>query len=452
MTHEERVSVLTLNTPLANGTFVKRDALPGYAVQKENGVNDTMRIPKLFLDSSINWFTQWFITANLQKMNLSYLFEVTKSHLGIIKQGSMFFKHFDQISGKNVTIEDSYVPLETRKDFEAAMDVKTFLKDKSKCYSLDVKQEYRKVPFYTIMRQAIVPGMLSYYKIYNQVVNTINTFYYILTPNGRTTRSGFYSYVPLSPQLGRSFKMTYDSYEAHLLPPPFETKCIEYQKLGKGSRGDCYEKCLRRKLSKINGLVPQGVNIYPGEVNGLLAMGDLWTNHTIKSILRQVEIKCDRKCHAKDCVSIFHIPKKLTTSKTAGNTYLINIAPQSPTVKATCLQMLTLTQFLTDLVSTFGFWLGISALGIFRFLKRSAKVINAAYIARPIERVTKKKQFNYPFKDKRVKSSRRGYSDKSLSAITPKSAVNPAIPIYRPYQESSLISVKQQAYDYLLVN
>lgn len=377
LSHEERVDILINSGPRMPGQTA--NIIPGYDVKKEND-SDVDRIPRLIMEGMNNFFVRLLITSNLQMFKLSRIFEVTKKYNEITTEAMLFFSFFND----SLHSENTYVQMNVS-DFVAAeaMNVSTFLKDTMKCYSMDIKQEHRKLSFYTVMRQAIVPGMLSFYKISNEVINSTKSLNYILTPNGRVMRAGFYSYVPLSPQYSRSFSMTYDTYEAYLLPPPFETRCVEYKKLGLGSRGDCYEACVRSAMLDINGLVPQGVNIHPDETHDLLSLSSLLFNGTTKTMLRKLDVMCDLRCHAKDCISIAHIPRKLTTSRTPNMTVIANIAPQSPTVRASCQQMLTLTQFLTDLVSTFGFWLGISVFGIFRFFRRSGKAISEAYLASP---------------------------------------------------------------------
>jgi len=251
------------------------------------------------------------------------------------------------------------------------------------------------------MRQAVIPGMTAMFSAKDNGIRNMSSVNYVLTPNQRIMRSGFYSYIPLALHQNRTYSITYDTYEAHLLKKPFETECEDYKGLGLGSRGDCYESCLRHETLAKEGEIPHGVNIMPNETERLMSMKKMF-NTTIKALMMDLGIQCDKRCLAKDCTSVAHIPRKLTSSKTAKIGFN-NISPQSPTIRASCQPMLTMTQFLTDLVSTLGFWLGLSALGIFRFFKRSSRAIAEAYIVEENEknknwigkRLAKEKRVHY---------------------------------------------------------
>jgi hypothetical protein len=378
MSHEERVSVLQNSSPFLPGT--ENNILPDYDVMKENGTQETKRIPGLVIKGLNNFFVGLVITANLQKMNLSRLFEVTKEYSELFSDVFMFLTYFETGMPIQPIVEETYSSMTVGGNFEKVIDVRTFLKDSMKCFAMDIKQEHRKVNFYTVMRQPVIPGMLSLYRVKKDLYNVTSIINYVLTPNKRTMRSGFYSYISLAPDHGLSFAMTYETLEAHLLPPPFETNCVNYRSHGRlVSRGDCYEECVRKEMLDINGLVTQGVNIFSNETGNLLGLVNIMFNATTKKMLEKINILCDELCHAKDCVSINHIPRKLTTFRSPDGPFIANISPQSPTVRASCQKMLTLTQYLTEMVSTFGFWLGVSAFGIFRFAKKSGKAIKEAY-------------------------------------------------------------------------
>jgi hypothetical protein len=311
------------------------------------------------------------------------------------------------------------------------------------------------------MRHVVVPGMLVIYKFKEHIFNITDKITYILTPNGRTMRSGFYSHAPLTTHHGLSFSMTYDTYEAHLLPPPFETKCFDYRQKGLPSRGDCYEACIRSEMLDINGLVPHGVNIFEDESRNILGLLDFCFNSTMKAVMRKVDKICDTKCNEKDCHSINHIPRQLTYTKTPRHSYIMNVAPQSPTVRASCQRMLTLPQYFTDLFSTFGFWLGISAFGFFRFVRRSTEAITEAYkpvLLKPIVKKAAIERLRTPEGFKRYgaeygvvqKSVQKHTTGKSLPAITPATVCFPSrAPVN---QQRSLEMFRKPAYDYLLSN
>ena len=93
-----------------------------------------------------------------------------------------------------------------------------------------------------------------------------------------------------------------------------------------------------------------------------------------------METNCDQKRHAKDCYSIIYNPiAYLTTNSSEPKTGLT--IPSTPTVSATSQSAVSLIQFLTDVSSALGFWLGIFAFGLFDHLK---KIVNS------VRKVTKR--------------------------------------------------------------
>ena len=94
--------------------------------------------------------------------------------------------------------------------------------------------------------------------------------------------------------------------------------------------------------------------------------------------MHKMETNCDQKCHDKDCYSIIYNPiVYLTTNSSEPKTGLT--IPSTPTISATSKSAVSLILFLTDVSSALGFWLGISAFGLFDRLK---KIVNSVLHAR----------------------------------------------------------------------
>jgi hypothetical protein len=231
--------------------------------------------------------------------------------------------------------------------------------------------------YYTLRRYPLIPGLLHFLKLNPNTIDTTGEMYYILTPPYRHMKSGFYSYVPVSIESAKWLSMTYETYEAQLLAPPFETECVDYRSRGYESRGDCFESCLRKEIiNRTNSILP-GINIQENDTHPIIPLIRYLENKT-RIMIKTTDKLCNSRCAAKDCLSIVHIPRKLSSIKKTDVTTLATIAPQTPVIKATCQSAFTLTNYLTNLVATFGFWLGVSALGLFRFIRRSVKAIKNA--------------------------------------------------------------------------
>ena len=367
LTREERVEILS--APEMFGMKGK-NIVKGYNIGNETK-EEIARLPSL-IKKNADFFMTLIITSHLQALNLSRLFNVTLKFEDIVHTAML-------LDPSRETFGERYLLLNQENQENEVLRLSTFLKNTLKCYTLEVRSDYRILSYYGVMRQDFLTGMTSLFVIKDEVVQNINLIHYILTPTGKTMRSGFYSYIPLSPQLGKSFPMTYSTYEANLLPKPYETQCVNYTALGLGNRGECYERCLKEESLATSGFLPLGVNIMPNETNNLHSLKELIFHSHTKKNHKNMDMLCDLRCHEKDCTSIAHIPLKLETAETPGMTYIANIGPQKPTVRAQCQPMQSLTQFLTDVISTFGFWLGVSAFGIFRFFRRTSKAVTGSY-------------------------------------------------------------------------
>lgn len=160
-----------------------------------------------------------------------------------------------------------------------------------------------------------------------------------------------------------------------LLPKPFETMCVNYSKLGLLSQGDCFEKCLINSFhNKTNGTrMPPGVRVLKDDAQNIkkrfvnvdelsLKLGS--SNETWRITLKKMGTICEEKCEHHDCKSITYNPITLDKFNTTHPTFIL-MMPYTPTIGSISLPSVSLIQFLTDFVSALGFWLGVSAFGLF---------------------------------------------------------------------------------------
>ena len=132
------------------------------------------------------------------------------------------------------------------------------------------------------------------------------------------------------------------------------------------------------------GRIPPSLSIYSGEDYNVISFEELLMSamlaqagvvNTTKHTMDQLDDYCERKCNAIDCNSVVYIPKKLTTTTSGNKPVLAVVAPQHPIIRATSQPAVTLVQCLTDIASSVGFWLGISAFGLFESLKKFIRLL-----------------------------------------------------------------------------
>jgi hypothetical protein len=265
------------------------------------------------------------------------------------------------------------------------MNVTTFIKNTYKCFRMDLKESYRRgLNYYRVRRQVVRPGIVFSLVHNDEMLKTfyISEILYIVNGHRRSLRSGFYSILEVSISLGTASFVTHDKYHTELLPYPYGTNCRNY------SQGDCFEECvMKTTLRHTNGTtLPASTTLYRNETKKIIQIPDLYMNKRIDTMVNEVDKLCARACHQGDCVSDTYIPRMLSTAKADGNTSMIQtFVPISPLIKTTCHPQVTKTQYLTDVVSTLGFWMGVSLLGIIKFIRETSGVIATAFCGPPVQ-------------------------------------------------------------------
>lgn len=319
------------------------------------------------------------MTSHLQSLPVSRIFEVTKSIGKVLVAGLLFT---EKLNTTNIPFFPTFL----------STKMSPFLKDVNKCFNYEVNPEYESIRYSGVMRQLLVPGLLAMFFVNPRGAKNINEVQFILTPNGKQMRSGFYSYSPISLSTNRQFKMTYNTFESHLLKRPFPTDCLDYKDEEMGtpsSRGDCYESCVKREfLNRSSGrFLHPGVNVYEGKNDDenenaakITPILDLLSNPLVKEWKSHAEDFCHDRCSKKDCLSILHIPRRMSMMGRTKKPVILVYAPQTPVIRSVSKAGVTLTLFLADAIASLGFWLGVSALGFSRFVRRSGREIIQAYL------------------------------------------------------------------------
>src|SRR6185437_277482 len=85
-------------------------------------------------------------------------------------------------------------------------------------------------------------------------------------------------------------------------------------------------------------------------------------------IAQEVDNTCTEECIQRDCTTHLFVPRYLTTERippsvSTGSTITIaQFISLIPVLKSDCLEQISLIQFLTDIASSLGFWLGMTAI------------------------------------------------------------------------------------------
>ena len=384
MTHEERLTVL--RDEVGNDIF-------NYSVQEEDE-ESVKKIPSIIISKShANLVSKIQANSNLQALNVSRIFDVTYKFENMFDSFIVFVQNDSELGVSRKLMEFSSDDPHIHDIFS----VTEFLKDMYRCYSLDFKKAFRLVNHFHLARQAEAPGVISGIFLKPERIRNTTGMYYIPNHNDRQLHHGFYATLPMQAATSVRHHISYDVFEAILLKAPYETQCIDYTDFGFESRGECFESCIRNESISATRMIHPSSNVYAGETKQVIKILDIVTNKdNIRNVMDKLEDICDERCQANDCTSITYIPKKMSTLSEPDMVMVIIMAPQSPKVRATCQKAMSAIQYLTDVGSTFGFWLGVSAFGFFGFVKRSISRVFQAFSTSDQEKKHNKRRQKAP--------------------------------------------------------
>ena len=399
LTPEERYQIFVVEFKV-NSEVVRQNILKDYdALNETNESLDNLpKILKEFTDIG----EKMFLSGKIQTMNLSRLFDLSYKDKEVVDSIVHYVKFYELTipdlsnPGKSIpiikTVNGYFSFFPGHKDFNEVFSVTTFFKDAWKCYTFELKEEYKNIQYYDVRRQTLFPGLLSMIHLKTSGTKDAGLINYVVTPNGKKLASGFFSFLPIAVEDNHSYSVTYETYEASLLQKPFESGCMDYGIMG--SRGDCYESCVKDNGLSLTGRIFPGINIYPEDYDKTVITNmDILSNQSFAGLktglwMNKLHDMCESKCHAGDCFSITMIPKPLVSHKVKKGTRIVIMVPTTPRIVASSQPRLTLVQYLIDLFSTFGFWLGVSAFEVFNFFRRSKKALQQAYHVNEIQDVT----------------------------------------------------------------
>ena len=143
-------------------------------------------------------------------------------------------------------------------------------------------------------------------------------------------------------------------YRVHYLPVPYDTSCNPGF-----SRLKCVDSCISKALSRYKRLSYGSTEDRRLDMR-FLSYSDL-LNDSVNEMWRQTELFCDKRCWMSSCEHSF------TSTEGRGQIPVKNLQnilavdlPSQPTGEMRTVPVMTLYQFLYELLCCFSFWLGVS--------------------------------------------------------------------------------------------
>ena len=266
---------------------------------------------------------------------------------------------------------------EDMSDFQFTID-KTFLYSGLKCFTLSLRPE-----LYSTINLNDLWNMESGSKVLLawQSVSGFRTRVFLHRKRYLVSLKDPIVFVEQGHMLLSSFEVL----EAILLKYPYNTNCRDYSVIGLSSRKECREKCFKSKTVARFGYVSLKSHAFVSD--------ELYTRpdtHYTSDIRRE----CKLDCLQKECHSFTYTFEKLKEEnlvkfigrmclKSNGSTCseedmdlrkhseLYLMSPDKPFTRTEIQSAMSLVSFVTAVMSTFGFWMGLSVSGAAFFVKQT---------------------------------------------------------------------------------
>ena len=264
-------------------------------------------------------------------------------------------------------------------DFQFTID-STFIHDRHKCWTINIRSDLNTINFNELQVLHVKPRRLltSWLSFFRSEIRVFlhSKGYLINTLDDRTV-VGSRSHILTS----------FESHESVFLEYPYKTNCRDYTKIGFTSRKHCKEMCFKSKIIQRYKALVEDCHAFQSEDMFLLE-SEYPTNN--QSIVRYFIRLCKKYCEERDCRTVtyhtdddsFYQASNFFSKKcfvVTQNTSLCFeyrkyseqfISPSYNVITFTETQpAIPLVSFLTELFSTFGFWMGLSVTGSLIFVR-----------------------------------------------------------------------------------
>ena len=338
------------------------------------------------------WKPIFAIMANLRNNSIDEQFRLTADVKHIFQLFEIFVNNFTE---GNVTynMERYYTGLTWGRQsiVEQLFEIKQFMRDVNKCFSIQLKEKFREFNYKDVLRQPIYKGALFHIGINKTIASYADLMMFGVTGNDDPMSTASMCALHLH-VYDNHIAFTYDTYVSKLLEYPYQTDCRNYSKGNFISQGDCHEKCVKQvafespdSLNMMPAYVsiqrndtnPSGKNVTLAPVSTFAIELDRSDNYTalLRKKIQDVLSFCDKKCSQRECESEKFIPKLLTLQTKRHNAYVGLFAPNNPAIVVVSQPKYSFIEFITALFSTLGFWLGVFVFGFVFHAKTAEKVL-----------------------------------------------------------------------------
>ena len=237
----------------------------------------------------------------------------------------------------------------------------TFIHDRYKCWTLHIRPELNKISFSELwamysQTRGLLSSWYSYVKTEIQVYIHSKGFL-INTLDYKTKVSS-----------GSRVITRFVSYESVLLEYPYKTNCRNYTKIGFTSRKHCKEMCFKSKTIERYNAILEDSHAFESDNMFFNQSQYPWTD---ESTVRFFARECKTECQERDCRSITYLKEDTIARQSLKYSEQYFCLTYSIITFTETQAAFPLVSFLTELLSTFGIWMGLSVTASLTFFRRT---------------------------------------------------------------------------------
>lgn len=153
---------------------------------------------------------------------------------------------------------------------------------------------------------------------------------------------------------GQANLFTYKHLELHLMPPPYATKCRDYAPTQDLTQEDCFTRCVKQRSLKELGYVTPKAPIF------------IKDEYAVKfdAVPDKIMDSCKNLCSEIACEIHQYTVDVERAVFSSNDTFVIINIPMDGKILANYKEKINIWDFFTLFGSVFGFWFGVSAIGI----------------------------------------------------------------------------------------
>jgi hypothetical protein len=277
----------------------------------------------------------------------------------------------DQMIPAHARFDQMKKKLASFKELTDTFSVTEYIVANFKCITLHWLPQHAHQEYWFLKREITMLDAFAFIVFDKGRFDRAHSMYILYSVNSEQPRYGTYGYDLQTNQADMS-KANYEVFESKIMPSPFRTNCMDYKAATDGrfeNRASCFDDCFFRLTNAVDvGLKPIPNRM---EANDFGLKSTTIFHPGNQEVQLNATIECQERCSHKDChQKWYNIAEKPLSNITRVDKVLVCLLPSSPVVKSVSAAKVTLESYLTDVTSTFGFWLGFSVVSLIEWMQQ----------------------------------------------------------------------------------